>query len=157
MSLRQHLSPDGVMILQGTDKRAVLEEMVDALAAPARGVDREQIDQAIWRREGLMSTGIGHGLAVPHVRLPGLAEPVMVAAVCPAGVADYESMDAEPVRIIIMIAAPQGQHETYIRMLAEVAEVLKDPRVRRQILAATDPRRVYELVTGQAVAEESAS
>jgi len=155
VSLEQYLAPERVISVSGTTKQAVLEEMVDVLAGGANGVGREEISRAIWRREGLMSTGIGHGLAVPHVRLPGLAEPVVAAGTCREGVTDYESLDQDPVRIVVMIAAPEGEHETYIRLLAEVVESLKSPDARRQVVEAGDPGLFYEILTGRRSRQEA--
>ena len=72
-------------------------------------LDQKQLQDAITEREEMMSTGIGHGLAIPHVRLPGLKVPSMAVAICPSGINDYESLDGKPVYILVLIAAPQGQ------------------------------------------------
>lgn len=155
MSLERYLAPERVVSTNGTNKQAVLEEMVDLLAGGAKGVGRDEISRAIWRREGLMSTGIGHGLAVPHVRLPGLAEPVVAAGICQEGVADYESLDGAAVQIVVMIAAPEGEHETYIRLLAEAVESLKSPEVRRKVVEANDPGLFYDVMTGRRSRQEA--
>jgi PTS system nitrogen regulatory IIA component len=156
MALSEHLTAERVIFLQGSSKKDVIEEMVDAVANGAEGVGRDEISRAMWRREGLMSTGIGNGLAVPHARLNGLSKAVMVAGISRDGVEGYDALDAEPVRIVIMIAAPQGQHEAYIRLLAEVAEVLKQPELRKQVTEADSPARAYELMTSQQARQEAA-
>jgi mannitol/fructose-specific phosphotransferase system IIA component (Ntr-type) len=80
----------------------------------------------------------------------------MVAGISRDGIEGYESLDCEPIRIVIMIAAPRGQHEAYIRLLAEVAEVLKQPDLRRRVVEADSPARAYELMTGQQTRQEAA-
>ncbi|HUT56601.1 MAG TPA: PTS sugar transporter subunit IIA [Phycisphaerae bacterium] len=149
MKLSEYLTPDRVAILSGRTKAEALSEMVGLVAAAGPGVDRESLEAAVRHRESLMSTGIGHGLAIPHVRMAGLKRAYMAVGVSREGIADYDSLDGKPVRIIVLIAAPQGQHELYIRLLAQVTENLKDPAPRAAIVAGEDPSRIYELLLGE--------
>ena len=64
----------------------------------------------------------------------------------PGGVSDYVSLDADPIRIILLIAAPKGQHDTYIRLLAAAVEVLKNPETRQAILSARTPNEIVNLL-----------
>jgi len=146
MNLSSYLTPDRVVVLRAATKSAALDELVAALAGDDPAARRRMKD-AVLRREAMMSTGIGHGLAIPHVRMPGLAQAVMAVGVSPAGLSDYEGLDAEPVRVVVLIAAPQGQHDLYIRLLAEVVNVLKDPQLRRQVVQAGDTARMHEILT----------
>ncbi len=146
MELADYLTPERVVLLAGSTKAEALGQLAEVLASTGAGVSREELEEAFWRREKMMSTGIGHGLAVPHVRLPGASDLSMAVGVSPSGLADYESLDEEPVRIVAAIVAPQGQHEAYIRLLAEVIHVLKDPQARRAIIEAGEPGRIYEML-----------
>jgi PTS system nitrogen regulatory IIA component len=143
MNLSECLVPERVVVLASKTKRGVLAELVKALAESASVPEAGELEEAIWRRERLMSTGIGLGLAVPHVRLDGVERPAAAIGVQPEGVADYESLDDQPVTIIVMIVAGSGQHSEYIRLLAQVTERLKAEDVRRAVLAATDPEDIY--------------
>ncbi|HUU59172.1 MAG TPA: PTS sugar transporter subunit IIA [Phycisphaerae bacterium] len=147
MKLSDYLASEGVVILTGSTKAEVLHELVALLARKA-GLDCDQVEAIVWDREKLMSTGIGHGLAIPHVRLAGLSTPQVAVGVSRQGIPDYESMDGDPVRIVVLILAPQGQHETHIRLLAAVAEALKQKEVVRAILEAEDPGTVYDVLVG---------
>lgn len=126
-----------------------MAEMAGLLVGEDIGVGREELLEAIRHREGLMSTGIGHELGIPHVRMAGLKRAYMAVGVSPAGLRDYESLDGAPVRIIVLIAAPQGQHEVYIRLLAKVTERLKDAGVREAVAGAKDPAQVYATLSGE--------
>jgi len=150
MDLTEYLAPERVVLLAGTGKAEALERLVEAIAPAAEGVSPEQIAQAVWKRERLMSTGIGQGVAIPHVRLPGLSEAVMAVGVSREGLADYPSLDGQPVHILVLIAAPQGQHDKYIRLLAMAAEVFKRGDLREAILRAEAPAEVYRIFTGGA-------
>jgi mannitol/fructose-specific phosphotransferase system IIA component (Ntr-type) len=146
MKLGDYLKPQCVVILQGTTKEEALSELIDVMVengAPGKA----QLTEAVWRREEMMSTGIGAGLAIPHVRMGGLKAALIAVGVSHEGLADYESLDGEPVHIVVLIAAPQGQHETYIRLLALVADVLKQKPLREQILQAEDSETIYRVLT----------
>ena len=145
MTLKDHLSADRVALLDTQKKREALGVLVDLVAASPDTGDRDAIDEAIRHRERLMSTGIGHGIAVPHVRLESVTKTTMAVGVCRKGITDYESLDEEPVYIVVMIAAPKGRHEEYIRLLSEVTRVLKSESRRKRIVEAESPEDAIEV------------
>lgn len=147
MELKRFLAEKLVILSSATTKTEVLTELSEVMAKDV-GLSSEDLLKAVLAREKLMSTGIGQGLAVPHVRLSTLKKPAIAVAVIREGVSDYVSLDASPVHIIILIAAPQGQHETYVRLLAQTVDVLKSEDVRQAIIDATTPLVVYEKLTG---------
>ncbi|MDY6914071.1 MAG: PTS sugar transporter subunit IIA [Planctomycetota bacterium] len=148
MEIREFLTPERVILLAGSTKTEVLDELADLMVRADAGINHGQLQEAIHKREKLMSTGIGHGLAIPHVRLAGLRDPLMAIGVCRDGIDDYESLDNKPVRIVILIAAPAGQHEVYIRLLAKASDVLKLEEIRRSIVESDSPEEIYRILTG---------
>jgi len=148
MTVAEFLTPERTLLLSASTKDEALDELMDCLVATGLEVDRETLAAAVRKREKLMSTGIGQGIAVPHVRLPGVSRMNMAVGVSREGIADYESLDAEPVRIIVLIVAPQGDHEGYIRLLASTTDVLKQPELRRAVIEADDATQVYRILTG---------
>ena len=148
LALAKFLTLERVVLLSATTKAEALEELMDVIVACNGGVDKESLAREIANREEMMSTGIGNKLAIPHVRMEGIERATMAVGVSQAGIADYESLDKQPVHIIIMIAAAKGEHETYIRLLAQVAEALKDADLREEIIQATDPATVHRILTG---------
>lgn len=145
MELSQYLSRECLLILNGKTKGAVLEELARALA-DSTGIEFEKLNLAIGKREELMSTGIGHGLGIPHVRMAEVSRPTMAVGVSPRGIGDYKSLDNKPVHIIVLIAVPEGQHEMYIHLLAQATEVLRHEDLRRRILQAKSVEELYELL-----------
>jgi PTS system nitrogen regulatory IIA component len=143
MNLSECLAPERVIILESSTKNGALAELVDRIARAGSVPPAAEIEEAIQRRERLMSTGIGLGIAVPHVRLDGVARPIASLGTQPHGVADYGSLDDAPVTIIVMIVAGTGQHADYIRLLAQVTERLKDKGARRAMLDATSPEEIF--------------
>lgn len=149
MQLSDYLNEQQVAILNVTTKAAALDALVTLVCRAAPEMSKDTLAAAVARREAMMSTGIGHGLGIPHVRMPGLKRPVVAVGIIAAGLKDYEGLDDRPVHVVVMIAAPEGQHEVYIRLLARVAEALKQDAVREQIIAAMDPKVVCSLLCGE--------
>jgi mannitol/fructose-specific phosphotransferase system IIA component (Ntr-type) len=148
MKLKKYLKKENVFVTKGTTKVEVLKESA-TVCADSTGLDGKTLLDAINHREKLMSTGIGQGLAVPHVRLAGLKHPALTVAICPDGIKDYTGMDTKPVTIVVLITAPQGQHETYIRLLAAVVEVLNQSELREKVLTAETPDDAYRILIGE--------
>ena len=94
--------------LQSLTKADALSELVDLIAERRPIPDAAVIKEKILAREELMSTGIGLGIGVPHVRLDHLKHPLAAVGISRVGIADYGSLDDQPVRIICMILVPVG-------------------------------------------------
>ena len=145
--LRDILSADRVLVLDCTRKVEALDALIACLAQAPNVSDRDELAEGIFRREDLMSTGIGLGVAVPHVRLASITDIAMAAALCRLGVEDYESLDNEPVRMIFMVGAGQDQHAQHIKLLAALSSRFKDPVDRTALMNAGDPKEFYRLLT----------
>lgn len=147
MNLSEYLSRHQVILLTGSSKKEALEQLMDLMAGEIENVSRKELARAVWKREEIMSTGIGSGLGVPHVRMEGLHRAHIAIGVSHQGLGDYESLDQEPVHVVVLIAAPAGEHETYIRLLATTADVLKNDTLRDRILTTTDEDEIYRIFT----------
>lgn len=146
LPLEAVLTPERVALLDTTLKEDALEALIDLLATADEVHSREELATEIYRREELMSTGIGFGVAVPHVRLDSVDNLAMAMGVAREAIADYESMDAEPVRIVCMIAARSDQHARHIKALAAISRRLRDSDFRKRILDSSSAREVYDLM-----------
>ncbi len=141
------LPPGRVVLLSATRKRDALARLSEVLATAPEVADGAELLREIYRREELMSTGIGFGVAVPHVRLSSVKDLVMAMGVSREPITDYESLDDEPVRILCMIAARHDQHGRHIRTLAAISRLLRHPAFREEILSAKDAATVHGLMT----------
>jgi PTS system nitrogen regulatory IIA component len=143
------LTPQRVLILESATKIEALRALADSLGTAPQIQDRDALLQGILYREELMSTGIGMGIAVPHVRLASITGPVMSAGICRTPLVDYESLDGVPVRLIFMIAAGQHQHAEYLRLLSSLSLRLKDEKLRNALISAPDTMSFYNTLIRQ--------
>jgi len=142
------LAPERVALLDHPTKKEVLTQLVDLLADTPFVKNRDKLLTGILEREKLMSTGIGFGIGVPHVRIDSVTDLIMAVAVCKQPVGDYDSLDEAPVQIVCMLAARTDQHTKYIRALAAISSRLKDAPCREQIIASDDQAEICNLLIG---------
>lgn len=147
MNVGDYLTPERIVMLGGTTKAEALGQLVDRLVETGSVADSEALSQAVWKREQLMSTGVGQGIAVPHVRLDGVLHTSMAVGVSRRGITDYETLDGQPVHVIVLIVAVPGDHESYIRLLAGTTSVLKHPELRDAMLEAEEPEQIFHILT----------
>lgn len=146
--LSGRLAPDRCTVLEQAGKQETLNVLIDLLAPFAGPGGKAGLADAIRAREKLQSTGIGLGIAIPHVRLPAAADLTAAAALVRGGIPDYASMDFVPVRLVVMIVARVDQHELYLRMLSRLSSSLKDDSFREKVFHCGCPRELYELLRG---------
>lgn len=133
----------------GESKHGALDAMVDRLAKVGGVAQSEVFRQAIHARESVMSTGIGGGIAIPHVRIEEISHPTVGVALSRQGV-DYAALDNAPVHVIVMFAMPSGADREYLGLLAQVMMVLKDPAFLQRLLGCTTADEVAALLNRDA-------
>jgi len=147
VSLGKMLSLERILILKGRrSKEDVLNVLIDALAKVPGSGSREEISYGIFHRESLMSTGIGNGIAAPHVRLPSVEGSYLALGICPDGVSDYQSLDSQPVRLVFMIAVKKDQKSLHLKILSTISSLFYDGRLKAAFLAASDPATCLEIL-----------
>ncbi len=149
MEFRSSIPPEGIVMLSETTKTEALLRLANTAATAGHITDREQLIKDIFYREQLMSTGIGLGIAIPHVRFPEVNPPVIVVGVQPAGIADYPSIDDQPVKIVIMILVGINQHKEHIRLLSQIVAFLKTGTVIQRLLAAQSTGGIHDILMGR--------
>jgi PTS system nitrogen regulatory IIA component len=149
VSLGNALRRDCCGILRSSTKTEALIELIELVRSAGLVESVENLKREIFYREQLMSTGIGLGLGVPHVRHPDIRSPVLVVGVQRAGISDYASIDDEPVRIVVMILVPEHQHKEHIRLLSLVVRRLKQDAVRDRLLAAADAGQIHSILAAE--------
>lgn len=144
-----------IMDLQATTKEAALNELIASLSASGRINDAVEFKQAILKREGESSTGIGGGIAMPHAKTKAVNEATVVFAKSAKGV-DFEALDGEPAYLFFMIAAPDGAGNTHLRTLAALSRLLIDSDFIQQLMNTSSPEEVTRLFDERQSAEEAA-
>ena len=139
------LTLERIKILPPGPKSDILRELCRLISTSDTIKDSEELEKAVFEREKIMSTSIGLGIAIPHVRLKSVTEMTMAVGAIKEGI-EYEAFDDLPVRIIIMIAAPEGSHREYLSVLARIALLLKNSTIRNNILKAERTEEIYELL-----------
>lgn len=123
-------------------KRALLTEMANSLTA----MDTNLVLEVVMAREHLGSTGIGHGVAIPHGRMPDLSSPVIVLVRHPEGI-DFDAIDNMPVHIVIMLLVPASEDRSHLELLAKLARMLQHEHFREAIMRAESPEAISALFT----------
>lgn len=143
----KYLDEDSVIVLQGTSKVDVLSELIDAASVRSK-VQREIVANLTWKREKMMTTAVGGGLALPHIRLEDIPYPVIVVGLCSTPIEDYEAQDGDPVRVIVYIAAPEGNQDEYLKLLGGVSAKFRNPDVIQALIDNIDDKAAaYKLMT----------
>ena len=147
INLKQILNPDHITIIEANHKDIALMSIIDNLAAKGAISDKEAVTEGIFQREKLMSTGIGLGIGIPHVRLANITDLIMAVGLSTVDITDYESLDGNPVRIIFMILAGKDQHALHIKTMAAISARMKNPLLRERFIESRDPLEIHSLLT----------
>lgn len=131
--------------LSASTKDEVLAELVSVACARYENLDAQNVLQVLHDRESLGSTGIGDGIAIPHGKIVGLENIMLVVARSSQGVS-FESLDARPVHEVFMVLAPHGAVGTHLRLLAHVSRLLKDKEFRATFMQAVDKEELFSLL-----------
>ncbi len=131
--------------LEAEDKTEVFEELVDHLVAQYHVDSRDEILDAIRRREEKMSTGIKKGIAIPHAKTRFTRGVIGVLGVSDHGI-DYESLDGEPVRILFLLVSSEEDAGTHLAVLKKIAVLVENAGFSRDVLSASGPEKVSRLI-----------
>ena len=145
MKIQDLLRKDVMLLdLQATEKKAVIEEMIQSLVDHGYVTDFETFKEGILAREALTSTGLGDGIAMPHSKNTAVKEATVLFAKSNKGV-DYESLDGQQTDLFFMIAAPEGANDTHLAALAELSQYLMKDGFADKLRQVTSPDQVIEL------------
>jgi len=138
--------PDLVRIVDSfDDKAACLNFLGEMLSSTGCLTFPDRFLAAVKGREEIMSTGIGHGIAIPHARDLTVTCLQIAMVMCKEGL-DYQSLDHQPVRLIFMIAVPQSSNQEYMRILRSLSEYLRQDENRSKLLDSKTVKELFEHV-----------
>ena len=146
MRLTEILERECVRVpLAATDKRSAIEELVELIAEHTPIDDAEALKNAVWERERTRTTGIGHGIGIPHGKSPTV-DKLRMAIGRPAEPVEFEAIDKQPVDLILLLVSPTEQTGPHIQALARISRILTDEAFRAAVKAAPDGESLYNLI-----------
>jgi PTS system nitrogen regulatory IIA component len=141
------LSPAQVLAqVDVTSKKRAFEE-AGLLFENLHGLSRAMVTDSLISRERLGSTGLGHGVAIPHGRIKGLKTPLAAVfqLMQPIG---FEAPDDKPVTLMIFLLVPEAATQKHLEILSEIAELLGDASLRESMTGCTDAAQLHGLIAG---------
>lgn len=130
--------------LKAANKSDAIAEMTDALIRVEKGLDRDEVIHALEEREKLGSTGIGHGIAIPHGKL-NIAHMLLTFGRSRSGI-EFDSMDGQPAHLFFLLLAPNAAAGEHLKTLARVSKLLKQAEVRQRLLDATGSEALFRII-----------
>lgn len=131
--------------LESTTKAGVLREMTAAMAARHPELDAGRALAVLMDREGLGTTGIGDGVAIPHGKLAALDRILLCVGRSVQGV-DFEALDFKPCTMFFLVLAPEQMTGIHLRILAHISRLIKDESFRRDFYEAPDQGALFALL-----------
>ncbi len=129
------------IIRKKVTKYDVLNTLIDALIKNPSIEDPEAFRKAVFDREEITSTGIGGGIAIPHVRMETIKEIVIGVAIVPEGV-DFDAIDNQPVYLVVLFATPKSKDKEYLQLVAKVMQALRDESLYQRLIKCQSPYQV---------------
>ncbi len=128
-------------------KKSILELISKLIAQNLVDINYEQIFECFVSREKLGSTGIGHGVAIPHGRIENLSKPIAVFVRLQDAI-DFEANDNQPVDLFFALLVPGQDENKYLEILSEIAEKFSHRSFREQLRQAKDDEELYKVLVG---------
>ena len=139
------LPPAQVLVsLDATSKKRAFEE-AGLLFEGLHGLSRALVTDSLFARERLGSTGLGHGVAIPHGRIKGLKSP-MAAVFQLAAPIGFDAPDEQPVVLLIFLLVPEAATQKHLEILSEIAELLSDAPLREKIKSSADAAELHSMI-----------
>ena len=143
--ITEYTKPEFIKILKTNDKMEMIDELAAVFSGSGITGDVASLVRALKEREEVMSTGIGFGIAIPHAKIPAVNEMAFAIGISPRGI-PYDSMDGEPVHIVILVAAGERQHKEYLRLLSKILSFIKKDRVKDAIINSRSSEDVVAIL-----------
>lgn len=166
MLLSELLSAERVKVpLESRTKNEVLRELVGLIASDSgraprgstgaartrRSADADAVLAAVLEREGVLSTGIGGGVAIPHGKTPQVDQLVLAAGVSPTPI-DFDALDGKPVQLFFLLVGPESAAGAHVKALSRISRLLRREALRSSLVSAGSADDFLRLVRESEVA-----
>ena len=146
MKILDILAPDAIIpAMRATTKSDALHELAALLATLHPGIDGARLVQVLLDREALGSTAIGEGIAIPHGKMPGVANVVAAFGRSANGLA-FDSLDGNPTRLFFLLVAPEDSAGIHLKALARVSRLLKDKSFRDRLAGGGSQEQLFAII-----------
>lgn len=155
MDLTELLAPEGLIpSLKAKSKKQALQELAQKASA-ITGLDARDIFDTLLQRERLGSTGLGRGIAIPHVKFKSLQNMVCLFARLDEPI-EFDSHDNEPVDLIFLLLAPEHASGDHLKALARISRLVREPATLERLRAAKDATMIRSILAGAAASSHAA-
>lgn len=155
MDLRNIVCNEGILPdLPARGKKQVLQDLSEH-AARQTGRPAREIFETLLQRERLGSTGLGRGIAIPHIKLANLKSMVCLFARLSKPI-DFEAIDGEPVDLIFLLLAPEHASGDHLKALSRISRLMRVPSILEELRAARDAEQIRSLLTRMDAASHAA-
>ena len=145
-NVTDHTDVSFIKTLEANDKFMAIEELALVFENSDTCSDIKGLIKALKEREEIMSTGIGFGIAIPHAKISSVKEMAFAIGISKSGI-NFDSMDGEPVYLVILVAAGERQHKEYLRLLSNIMAVLKKESVKDQIINSDSSEEILNILS----------
>ena len=143
MRLSELLNSKAVSLrLAARTKREALVELVQLLESAHGFKSQGEILDRVMRREAMMTTGIGNGVAIPHGKARAAERMMAACAVAPDGL-EFESEDGQPAQLFVLFVSPENAATLHVKVLANISRLFKEESVRKTLREARSPQEFY--------------
>lgn len=147
--IAEYLDPKLIVFFDAKKREEALDQLIERLSEQGKLFDKDAFKGAIYKREGVVSTGIGMSVAVPHARLPGF-DKFFIAVGIQRGVdgIEWDALDGSNVRLVFMIGGPADKHTDYLAILSKLTMAIKDESRRKGLFECQNAQDVIKLFEG---------
>ena len=134
--------------LKGMTKQEIIDELIDILDQAGFLTDRPAVRISVMEREAKLSTGLGHGVAVPHGKTQGVDRLVAAFGIKRDGI-HFDAADGQPVKLFFMLVSPQSVSGPHVKALAQIAKFLRTDKNKEKLLNAKTSEEVYTIFASE--------
>lgn len=146
MELRDYIRKDNIIFLKSKNKEKAIREICKFMSEQGLVSEELGIEKKLMEREKVLSTGIGNGLAIPHTRIIGINDFIVVVGIAKDSL-KYESLDENPVHVIITVIIPEHKNQEYMKLVTQIVLHFKDSQYVKEILGLNTVEEVYSFLS----------
>ncbi len=142
--ITEYTRKEFVKYLDSTEKYQSIEELAHIFENSDICDDIDTLIKALKERDEIMSTGIGFGIAVPHAKINAVKKMAFAIGISKKGIT-FDSIDGEPVHVIIMVAAGERQHKKYLKLLSNIMSILKNEKIKERMINSQSADEIIKI------------